>query len=81
MAEESDVRLKDEYKTEKEIEINRERRKFRLSEAGHFSTLILGLLVPTTTNELPIQFLLCFLITVRLGLRKSKLTLKEHRVT
>lgn len=75
MAEESNVRLKDEYKTEKEIEINRETRKFHISGDGHFSTIILGLLVPTTTKELHTQFLLCFLITVRLGLRKSKLTL------
>jgi hypothetical protein len=75
MAEESNVRLKDEYKTEKEIEINRETRKFLISGDGHFSNIIFGLLALTTSNELPTQFLLCFLITVKLGLRKSKLTL------
>jgi hypothetical protein len=42
---------------------------------GHFLNLMLGLLFPTTTNKLPTQFLLCFLITMRLGLRKSKLAL------
>lgn len=36
MAVESNVRLKDEYKTEKEIDINRETRKFRISGDGHF---------------------------------------------
>jgi hypothetical protein len=58
MAEDSNVRLKDENKTEKEIEINRQTRNFRISGDGHFSNLILGLLVPTGTNELPTQFLL-----------------------
>jgi hypothetical protein len=51
MAEESNVHLKDEYKTEKEIEINRETRKFHIYGDGHFSTLLLGLLVPTTTKD------------------------------
>jgi hypothetical protein len=50
MADESNVRLKDENKTEKEIEINRETRKCRISGDGHFSNLILGLLVPTATK-------------------------------